>query len=131
MSCRTYEHTRAWKAALMLITHVYRLTQGYPAEEKSGLAGGMRKAMTTVPVKLAQAWEQEDYAQASAAVNAAQALLRDCLVQAQVSQHLAIITRHQLTDLRKRIARTSHSLDAFLDDLFEDDAQDQTLADAA
>ncbi len=120
MPTPTYEHTRAWKQALALVSHVYRLTQHFPPEEKSGLAAGMRKATAALPVKLAECWAQDTYDDAQAAAAAAHGLLRDTLVQAQVAYHLSIVSRHQLTDLRKRTAKTAHTLDAMLDDLFEE-----------
>lgn len=128
MSTPTYEHTRAWKSALALVTHVYKLTQHFPPEEKSGLAGGMRKSVAGLPVKLADCWAQDEYDPALAAANAGHALLRDTLVQAQVAFHLSLLSRHQLADLRKRAAKTGHTLDAMLDDLFEDDADESRRA---
>ncbi|MEM9415434.1 MAG: four helix bundle protein [Planctomycetota bacterium] len=121
MAPPTYEHTRAWKNALALVAHVYKLTQHFPAEEKSGIAGGMRKSIAALPLKLADCWAQDDYAPALDAANAGHTLLRDTLVQAQVAYHLGFVTKHQLADLRKRTAKTAHTLDAMLDDLFEDD----------
>ncbi|XAM00662.1 four helix bundle protein [Phycisphaeraceae bacterium D3-23] len=126
MAPPTYEHTRAWKQALALVAHVYKLTQTFPAEEKSGLAGGMRKSIAALPLKLADCWAQDEYEPALAAASAGHALLRDTLVQAQVAYHLALLNKHQLADLRKRTARTAHTLDAMLDDLFEDDTPEQT-----
>lgn len=120
MATPTYEHTRAWKQALALVSHVYKLTQHFPAEEKSGLAAGMRKSTAALPVKLAECWAQESYDSAQASAAAAHGLLRDTLVQAQVAYHLSIVSRHQLTDLRKRTAKTAHTLDTMLDDLFEE-----------
>lgn len=120
MATPTYEHTRAWKQALALVSHVYRLTQHFPAEEKSGLAAGMRKSTAALPVKLAECWAQESYDSAQTAAAAAHGLLRDTLVQAQVAYHLSIVSRQQLTDLRKRTAKTAHTLDTMLDDLFEE-----------
>ena len=121
MAAPTYEHTRAWKAALKLVSHVYHMTQHFPSEEKSGLAGGMRKTAAALPIKLVECWAQETYDDALNAANAGHALLRDVVVQAQIAYHLSIVSRHQLTDLRKRATRTGTALDAMLDDLYEDD----------
>ncbi|MFI4861733.1 MAG: four helix bundle protein [Phycisphaerales bacterium JB063] len=125
MTTPTYEHTRAWKQALALVTHVYKLTQTFPPEEKSGIAGGMRKSIAALPLKLADCWAQDEYTPALAAANAGHALIRDTLVQAQVAYHLALITKHQLADLRKHTARAAHTLDAMLDDLFEEETEEQ------
>ena len=121
MATPTYEHTRAWKAALALVAHIYKLTQAFPAEEKSGLSAGMRKSIATLPIKLADCWAQDEYEPALAAANAGHAVLRDCLVQAQVAYHLSLLTKHQLADLRKRTAKTANTLDAMLDDLYEEE----------
>lgn len=130
MTCRAYERTRGWKASLALVAHVYQLTQDYPAEERSGLAGSMRKSITALPLKTAEAYEQRDFAKARAAIDNADATLRDVLVLAQISQSLNIMHPKQVTLLAKKIDATTLALETMLDELFEDVDED-TPADAA
>ncbi|MEM9019624.1 MAG: four helix bundle protein [Planctomycetota bacterium] len=120
MTCRAYERTKAWKASIALVTHVYQLTRDFPPEEKSGLAGSMRKNITALPGKVAAAYEQSDYVPARTTVDAADALLRDVLVLAQISQSLKILHAKQVTLLSKKIDAVMKALESMLDDLFED-----------
>ncbi|MEM1354624.1 MAG: four helix bundle protein [Planctomycetota bacterium] len=120
MTCRAYERTKAWKASIALVAHVYQLTRDFPPEEKSGLAGSMRKSITALPGKAAAAYEQSDYAPARAIIDAADALLRDVLVLAQISQSLKILHAKQVTLLSKKIDAVVKALESMLDDLFED-----------
>lgn len=130
MSCRAYEHSKAWKASLALVAHIYLLTQEYPAEEKSGLAGSMRKSITALPLKTAEAYEQRDYSRARSAIDAAEATLREVLVLAQISQTLKILHPKQVAMLAKKIDATMLALEAMLDELFED-IEDESQVDAA
>ena len=120
MTCRAYENSKAFKATLALVAHVYQLTQDYPAEEKSGLAGSMRKSITALPLKAAEAHEQRDYTRARTAIDAADATLREVLVLAQISQTLKILHPKQVALLSKKIDATTLALEAMLDELFED-----------
>ena len=131
MTCRAYERTRGWKAALALVAHVYQLTADYPPDEKSGLAGALRKAITALPLKAAECYEQTDYAKARAAFDAADANLRDVLVLAQISQSLTILSAKQVAYLSKKIDSTLLALDAMIDELYEDDGEVEIEADIA
>lgn len=126
MSTPTYEHTRAWKQALSLVAWVYKLTARFPADEKSGLAGGMRKSAAALPLKIADCWGMEEYEDAAQAVDAGHNLLRDTLVQAQVAEHLSMMSHHHLVVLCKRINHAADALDLLLEELFEE--EDEALA---
>lgn len=123
MATPTYEHTRAWKQALALTAYVYKLTARFPADEKSGLAGGMRKSAAGLPLKIAACWGMEEYEDAAEALDAGHDLLRDTLVQAQVASHLSMVSHAHLVTLCKRINHTADALDALLEDLFEEDGE--------
>jgi len=132
MSAAKYESSKAFKAALAAVTHIYRLTAALPPEEKSGLSAAMRRSITGVPPLIAQLWETEDFAPAKKSADAAHALMRDCLAQAQIAGHLSYLSRHQVADLRKRLARVDSAIEALLDELYEDVEEDPlSLADAA
>lgn len=132
MSATRYESTQAFKAALAAVTHVYRLSATLPPDEKSGLIGAMRKSMTSVPPLIAQLWEAEDFDPAKKSADFAYAMTRDCLAQAMIAHHLSYLTRRQIADLRKRLARVDDAIESLLDDLFEDvEDEPLPLADAA
>ena len=132
MSANRFETSPAFKSALAAVTHVYRLTATLPPDEKSGLIGAMRKSVTGVPPLIAHLWEADEFDPAQKATDSAHALLRDCLAQAVIANHLGYLSRHQIADLRKRLAKVDFNIEALLDGLFEDfDDDPLSLADAA
>jgi four helix bundle protein len=49
-----YKELLVWKKAIKLCAHIYRLTAGFPAEERFGLVSQMRRAAISVPSNIAE-----------------------------------------------------------------------------
>jgi four helix bundle protein len=54
MNPRSYKDLLIWQKGIRLAKIVYRLTRTYPAEEKFGLVGQMRRAAVSIPSNLAE-----------------------------------------------------------------------------
>ena len=50
----SYRKLVVWQKSMTLLSEVYRLTQGWPAEERYGLAGQARRAVVSVPANIAE-----------------------------------------------------------------------------
>ncbi|MEM6551580.1 MAG: four helix bundle protein, partial [Planctomycetota bacterium] len=126
-----HERLPQYRQAVALVTTVYRLTRIFPAEEKAGLGGAMRRLVTAIPTKIADAEGREDPSQVRSAIGAGQAMILELLAAADVARRLDILPRGHLRPLRKRLLALAAQLDnlqaQLLDELAEE-AQLQQLA---
>jgi four helix bundle protein len=53
-STRSYKDLVVWQKGIALAKVVYRITQGFPAEEKFGLVAQMRRAAVSIPSNIAK-----------------------------------------------------------------------------
>ncbi len=51
---RSYKDLQVWQKGMELAKQVYRITQGFPNEEKFGLVSQMRRAAVSIPSNLAE-----------------------------------------------------------------------------
>jgi four helix bundle protein len=54
MSLRSYQELVAWQKAILLVTEVYRATQGFPKHEIYGLTSQIRRAAVSIPSNIAE-----------------------------------------------------------------------------
>ncbi len=65
MSSRRFTDLRVWQAAHVVSLEIYRITAGYPREERYGLASQMRRASVSVAANIAEGfgrWSPKDRA---------------------------------------------------------------------
>lgn len=129
MQTHGYDRSSVWKQALALLDHLRTLTATFD-NDPFGLAGKLRAIAVDLPVRAATAYEQLDYDSAKAHADKASQQIFQLWVQAQLAQHLGLLTPRQLNDLRRRLDTLDDAFAELPDELFEDDdAQD--LSDAA
>jgi len=51
---RKYQQLIVWQKAMLLVSEIYRLTQGFPDNEKFGLTSQLRRAAVSVPSNIAE-----------------------------------------------------------------------------
>ena len=75
MAQNAFECDRYWRAATRLVRHIYRLTATFPADEKAGLTGQIRRTSFALPVRLAEyATTTDPLAQATSLATAIETL---------------------------------------------------------
>jgi len=55
MTRPVHENLAIWQRAMKLVRRVYRVTEHFPAGEKSGMVAGMRRAAVSIPARIADA----------------------------------------------------------------------------
>ena len=51
---KPHRNLEVWKQAMDLVTEIYRITDGFPAEERFGLSRQMRRSAVSIPSNIAE-----------------------------------------------------------------------------
>ncbi|MFN3168267.1 MAG: hypothetical protein ACE37H_14505 [Phycisphaeraceae bacterium] len=124
MQTHGYERGAAWKQSLAMLDQTRALTDAFESDP-FGLAGKLRSLALELPVFAATIYEQFDYDSATSFSNRATQHLFQLWLQAQLAEHLGLLTKRQLGDLRKKIDTLDAMFAELPDALFEDDGEDE------
>ena len=50
----SYKDLLVWQKGIVLVKHIYEMTQAFPAEERFGLVSQMRRAAVSIPSNIAE-----------------------------------------------------------------------------
>ncbi|HOU13320.1 MAG TPA: four helix bundle protein [Anaerolineae bacterium] len=53
-----FQQLHAWQEAHRLVLAIYKVTQGFPSEEKFGLVSQMRRAAISIPANIAEGFKR-------------------------------------------------------------------------
>jgi len=102
-----------WRLSMELTKSVYRLTAGYPAEEKFGLVSQMRRAAVSVPSNLAEGAARSSDNEFRNFLSIARSSLSELDTQLDLSQQLGFITvesRSEVDGLLTRVDKMLYAL---------------------
>ncbi len=88
MSTASFERHRDWQRAARLVRRVYRLTAGFPVDEKSGLTAHLRRTAIALPAKMAEAIGTDHEADVARALQATREGLRELISGLGVARRL-------------------------------------------
>jgi len=125
-----YESLAAWQQSVRLVERIYRLSVGFPEEEKSGLTATLKRAASAIPGRIADAHGQCDPAVAAKITQVTLGQLRELHTHLVVCHRLHFVSSWQLSRLRKRCYKIEQLLEAMYDDC-QDQIHTQTLNQAA
>jgi len=121
MGRQGFEQLKVWQRSMDLVEAVYRLTQSFPADEKSGMTAGLRRGVAVMPVKIAAGHDAGDHDQYTAALRGVQRELRDMNTTLLVARRLGYATRWKLGSVRRRVLKLIDLIDRLLDKLAQSD----------
>jgi four helix bundle protein len=55
---RSFKQLRIWNKGIEIVAEVYRLTHGFPQEERYGLVSQMRRAAVSIPTNIAEGFKR-------------------------------------------------------------------------
>ena len=102
-----------WKLSMELSRRIYRLTAGYPDEEKFGLVPQMRRAAVSVPSNLAEGAARSSNNEFRNFLSIARSSLSELDTQLDLSQQLGFITvesRSEVDGLLTRVDKMLYAL---------------------
>ena len=105
MAHEPFEKLVVWQRAIELVEAVYRLTREFPADEKSGLAATLRRAVTGIPAKIADAEGQDDPDKISQAYASARGTIRELQTYTVICRRMRFLGYMNYTSLRRRLRR--------------------------
>jgi four helix bundle protein len=115
MTQEPFEKLEVWQRSIELVETVYRLTRDFPADEKSGLAATLRRTVTAIPAKIADADGHDDPGKAGQAFAALRGTIREMQTYCVICRRMRFLGYFPYTSLRRRLRRIDRMLDAEID----------------
>ncbi len=108
-----FKQLKVWEKARELILEIYRITKGFPEEEKFGLVNQMRRAAISVAANIAEGSKRKGIKDRKHFHNISDASLEELKSYFVICYDLGYIeksTGEKLTLLSREIGRMLHSL---------------------
>ena len=102
-----------WKLSMVLARAIYRLTAGYPTEERFGLVSQMRRAAAGVPSHIAEGAARDSNNEFRHFLSIARSSLSELDTQLDLSRDLGFVTeksRSEIDPLLTRIDKMLYAL---------------------
>jgi four helix bundle protein len=114
---------KVWQRAHALVLDVYRLSRGFPQDERFGITSQLRRAAASVPTNIAEGSKRDSNPEYSRFLNIAQASLAETEYLIMLSRDLNYLEEPvasatllalnevggMLTNLRNRVSETPNS----------------------
>ena len=78
MGANSFEHLEVWRKSHALVLKVYRMTVGFPSDERFGLTSQLRRAMVSVPANIAEGFIKRSKSDKVRFYNIAEGSLEEC-----------------------------------------------------
>jgi len=99
-----------WKLSMELSRVVYRLTTGYPSEERFGLVSQMRRAAVSVPSNIAEGAARDSNNEFRHFLSIARSSLSELDTQLDLSQDLGFIAETSRSEIDRLLTRIDKML---------------------
>lgn len=112
-----FEKLIVWQRSMHLVEYVYRLTRDFPADEKSGLAATLRRTVTGLPAKIADADGLDDPQKVSQALVSLRGTIREMQTYGVICHRLGFLKFLKHKSLRRQLLKIDRALAAQIDQL--------------
>ena len=99
-----------WKRAMEMARQVYRLTAGYPREERYGLVAQMRRAAVSVPSNIAEGAARDSRAEFRNYLSIARSSLSELDTQLDLSRDLGFLSENARREIDRLLIRVDRML---------------------
>ena len=108
-----FESVLAWQKAHQFVLLVYKISRGFPEDEKFGLTSQFRRAAISIEANIAEGYKKLSKADKLRSFNIAQGSLEECRDYILLSRDLEYITMNQFGELHESIENTSVFLNSY------------------
>ena len=102
---RSFRDLMVWQKAHQLVMAIYRLTKGFPADEKFGLTSQIRRASVSVAANIAEGFSKRGKPDKARFFNIAQGSLEEVHYYLILGNDLGYADCNQLSESYREVAR--------------------------
>ncbi len=100
----------AWQKAMDLVTQVYRVTRGFPRDERFGFISQLRRAVVSVPSNVAEGYARNSRSELHHFVGQARGSLSEVETQLELSRRLGYLNPESASALQEQVAEVARLL---------------------
>jgi four helix bundle protein len=106
----SYRDLDVWQLGMTIVIQIYRITRGFPAEERFGLVAQLRRAAVAIPSNIAEGHSRLGAAEFRRFVSIARGSVAEVETQIAVAIALGFIAAAEITSLSSELDRLSKML---------------------
>ncbi len=114
---QSYRDLDVWQKAIELVEAVYRMTEGFPNDERFGLTSQMRRAAVSVPSNIAEGYGRRSRGEYRQLLGVANGSLKELETQIVIAGRLQFASKDQARpawELAQDVGKLLHKLQASL-----------------
>lgn len=109
-----FEDVIAWQKARIFINHVYRITKGFPNEERFGLTSQFQRAAVSIAANIAEGYKRVGKDDKLRFYNYSQGSLEECRCYIYLSNDFNYISKEEAELMINEIEETSKILNSYI-----------------
>jgi four helix bundle protein len=110
----TYADLEVWQAAMEPAVHIYRLTEGFPKEERYGLTSQLRRAVVSVPSNIAEGKGRSSDRELTQFLCHSRGSLFEIETQLAIAERLGYIKNEECTSVRREASRIGQMINGLI-----------------
>ena len=114
---KSFRDLTAWQRSMAVAKAVYDLTRDWPAEERFGLTGQIRRAAVSVPSNIAEGQGRTGGRQLAQALSVAHGSLCEVETQLLLAQEFGYVTSDSVAPLHQSISETGRIIRGLIQSL--------------
>ena len=117
MKLKNYRELDVWERGMDLVEEIYRLTKGFPSQEKFGLTNQIRRAAVSVPANIAEGYGRSHRGDYLRHLSVANGSLMEVETHLIIAGRLKYLNKEQAKKAWDLIQETSKMLTALIKSL--------------
>lgn len=109
-----FEDVKSWQKARVFINHVYKVTKGFPNEEKFGLTSQFQRAAVSIAANIAEGYKRIGKDDKLRFYNYSQGSLEECRCYIYLSCDFNYISQDEANKMLAEIEETSKILNSYI-----------------